>query len=51
MRPLIEIAEEALSEFEDTLGYVSDYFRQKWGMDETFARLTKELEEHRAQGQ
>lgn len=31
--------DEALEEMRDMVAYVPDYFREKWGYDETIARL------------
>ena len=36
---LREALKEAVEELEDMVGYVSEYFRDKWGYDETIARL------------
>lgn len=35
---------EAVEELDDMVPYVSDYFRAKWGYDETIARLRSVLE-------
>jgi hypothetical protein len=43
LQTVTKVAKEALEELADMIGYVPDYFRSKWGYDETVANLATEL--------
>jgi HD-like signal output (HDOD) protein len=39
MRMLIDTMEVAIDELADAVGYVSEYFQEKWGFPDTLAQL------------